>query len=90
MRQEISSFEDTVCGIPCIISVTYWEPYRPGRYCGSPEYCYPEEGGFGEWEILDLEGCLTPQLSEKLTAEEQDRLDAAVFDHMENSSRYFE
>lgn len=35
------------------ISVTHYEPILEGRTSGPPEFCYPEEGGFAEWELLN-------------------------------------
>ena len=37
------------------IGVLDWEPYVPGVTHLAPEYCYPPEGGYGEWEIIEPE-----------------------------------
>ena len=76
-------FDATVMGIPAIIRVTYWERYVPAQISGPPEHCYPAEGGCGDWEVLDRRGRPAPWLERKLTEEERERLDQAVFDHME-------
>jgi hypothetical protein len=78
-------FEDTCCGIPCIVRVISWEPYRPAFISGPPENCYPAEGGCGEWEVLDVRGRSAPWLEKKLQANERefDRLDQKVFRQME-------
>ena len=34
----LAEFEDRVAGIPCLIVVTYWEPYVPAKVSGPPEY----------------------------------------------------
>jgi len=80
----LAEFEDRVAGIPCLIVVTYWEPYVPAQISGPPEYCYPAEGGCGEWEVRDRRGRPAPWLERKLTEAERERIDQAVFDHMED------
>ena len=81
----VLEFEDRVAGIPCIIAVTDWEPYVPAQISGPPEHCYPAEGGCGEWIVLDRRGRLAPWLERKLTDRERDRIDALVFEKMEDS-----
>lgn len=76
-----------VAGIPCLIEVTEWEPFVRGRYYGPPEDCYPDEGGFGCWEVLDQRGRPAPWLSRKLTNEDTLRIDKEVFDFMETHRR---
>ena len=49
-------FPFTAEGIPCIVHVTAWEPYVEAKISGPPDHCYTEEGGFGEWELLDRRG----------------------------------
>ena len=80
-------FEARVCGIPCIIRVLSWDYYIPAKVSGPPEYCYPAEGGDGEWEILDQRGRPAPWLEKKLHGNKKEvaRLEAFVFDQMENS-----
>ena len=82
----MTEFDTTCCGIPCTVRVTYWEPYRAAKVNGPPEYCYPAEGGEGEWEILDRKGRPAPWLEKKLQndARESERLEQEVFDYMEN------
>lgn len=80
----MSEFESTVCGIPCIIRVLSWEPHLPAKVSGPPEYCYPAEGGYGDWEILDRRGRPAPWLEKKLTDKERTRIDAEVFNCMES------
>jgi hypothetical protein len=55
---------------------------------GPPEYCYPAEGGCGDWEILDRRGRPAPWLEKKLQSDprESERLEQEVFEHMENQT----
>lgn len=80
----MEEFDATVMGIPAIIRVTYWEPYVPAKVSGPPEYCYPAEGGCGDWEVLDRRGRPAPWLEAKITDAERERLEQLVFDYMEN------
>lgn len=80
----MSDFDTRVCGIPCIVRVTYWEPYIPAKVSGPPEYCYPAEGGCGDWEILDTRGRPAPWLEKKMTDADMREVDSFVFDQMEN------
>ena len=79
----MTEFESRVCGIPCIIRVKYWEVYIPAQRSGPPERCYPEEGGEGEWEILDRKGRPAPWLERKMTENDHDRMNREIFNHME-------
>jgi len=81
----MTEFETRVCGIPCIVRVTYWEPYLPAKISGPPENCYPEEGGCGEWEILDARGRPAPWLEKKMTDADRQAVDAFLFEQMENA-----
>ncbi len=78
-------FEARCCGIPCLVRVTYWEPYRPACVDGPPEYCYPAEGGQGDWELLDVRGRRAVWLERKLDGNrsEERRLAREVFNFME-------
>jgi hypothetical protein len=80
----MTEFESTVCGIPCKICITYWEPYRAAILRADPDDSHPPEGGEGEWEICDLKGKPAPWLEAKLTHKERIRIDQEVFEHMEN------
>lgn len=77
-------FEARVCGIPCIVRVTSWEAYVPAKVSGPPEHCYPAEGGYGDWEILDSRGRPAPWLEKKMTGAERQEVDAFLFEKMEN------
>lgn len=80
----MSEFETRVCGIPCIVRVLSWEPYLPAKVYGPPEYCYPAEGGYGEWEILDSRGRPAPWLEQKMTDADRRKIESFLFDQMEN------
>lgn len=82
----MTEFNARVCGIPCIIRVTYWEAYQPAIIRADPGNSHPSEGGDGEWEILDSRGRLAPWLQSKLDKDpdEQDRVSGLVYNHMEN------
>ena len=82
----MSEFESTVCGIPCIICIKSWDGYRPSVIRADPGDSYPEEGGCGEWEVLDRRGRPAPWLEVKLTEAERVRIDEEVFNHMENEN----
>lgn len=84
----MTEIESTVCGIPCIIKVTDWEPYRPAVLHADPARSYPEEGGSGDWEILDRKGRPAPWLERKLTPNERVRIEHDIFDHMERGYLY--
>lgn len=74
--------EARVAGIPCQINVTSLEPFRPGRYSGAPEDCYPDEGGDVEYEILDRRGRTAPWLERKVTEKEHERILDTIFEDM--------
>ena len=82
----MTEFESNVCGIPCIIRVTDWEPYQPAILRADPGDSHPSEGGEGEWEICDLRGRPAPWLERKMTSDDQTRIDQEVFEHMENQN----
>lgn len=79
-------FEARVCGIPCIIRVTYWEAYLPAIIRADPGDSHPPEGGEGEWEILDRRGRPAPWLTAKMEKDRREwrRVEELVFDEMEN------
>lgn len=79
----MSIFETYIDETPCKIKVTHWEPYRPAFTSGPPEDCYPAEGGYGDWEVLDMRERPAPQLAAKMTEQERKRIDSMVFDFME-------
>lgn len=82
----IDEFQSRVGGIPCLVGVLSYIPYRSAIVAGPPEHCSPAEGGECEWIILDRRGRPAPWLEKKLTDAERRRIDNEVFDHMEARS----
>jgi hypothetical protein len=80
----IAEIEHRIAGIPCLIGVTDYEGYSPAYVSGPPENCYPSEGGTGDFEILDRRGYRAKWLERKLTAKEEDLIQEAIFEYMEN------
>ena len=66
--------------------VLSWEYYRPAKVDGPADYCYPAEGGEGEWEILDRKGRRAPWLERKMTDSQRSALEEEIFNHMENQN----
>jgi hypothetical protein len=56
----------------------------PAYINGPPENCYPAEGGCGDWEILDTRGRPAPWLAKKMTAKDEEDVNEAVFNYMED------
>lgn len=78
-----TEIEARVCGIPCLVVVTHYEPFVPGRTDGPPELCYPDEGGEAEWYLADRRGRKAEWLERKMSQSERDLVDALVLAHME-------
>jgi len=83
-RRYEAEIEHTVCGIPCIIAVIDYESYVPAYTSGLPEDCYPAEGGCGSYDILDRRGYKAAWLERKVDAREEDQIQQAIYDYMEN------
>ena len=83
-RNYIAEIEARVCGIPCIIGVIDYEAYVPAYVSGPPENCYPSEGGYGSWEILDSRGRPAPWLEKKMKLADHNEVDEIVFNYMED------
>ena len=79
----IAEIESSICGIPCIIGVTDYEGYVPAYTSGPPENCYPSEGGYGDYEILDRKGYRALWLERKITASVEDDIQSEIFNHFE-------
>lgn len=79
----MKDIETHIGGIPCVVRVLSWEPYVPAKISGPPENCYPAEGGYGDWEVLDRRGKPAPWLARKMTDQDVRRIDQEVFDCME-------
>ena len=82
----MTEFETAVCGIPCRVRVTEWEPYCPAVLRADPDDSSEEEGGHGTWEILDRNGRPAPWLERKITGQELAQLEHEIYNHMENDN----
>lgn len=74
-----------VSGIPCLIGVSAWEPYSPGRSYGPPEDCYEDEGGTGDWCVLDRRGRPAAWLEAKLSSDDEEHIAEVLFEHFEQT-----
>lgn len=83
----ICEFETSIRGIPCIIQVTDWEPYRPPILSGSPDNWCPAEGGHGDYLIMTRRGRPAKWLERHMTVSENEKLDLEVFEFMERPWR---
>ena len=79
----IAEIETTVCGIPCIIGVTDYEGYVPAYISGLPENCYPAEGGYGDYDILDRKGYKAAWLERKVTSRIENEIQSEIFNYFE-------
>lgn len=79
-------FENTIDDEPCLILVTYFEPYRPAKLTGHPDTWCPEEGGELEWTVLDVEGNPAPELEKRLTERETMRIHNETYDRMSGTA----
>ena len=79
----ISRFETFIGDTPCVVEILYWEYFKPGFLGGAPEHCYPDEGGYGEWVLLDMDGNHSRELESLLTDVEIERINQKAFEHME-------
>lgn len=80
-------FRSHIYGQDCLIRVLEWEKFIPGRLSGPPEDCYPNEGGYGAWEVLDLKGKPDHDLVQHMTADDEHRIDREVFKFMEGEDQ---
>ena len=80
----MTDLELRVCGIPCLVRVTNWVPWTACRVTAEADDSYPEDGGYGDWEILDLKARPAPWLARKLTPDTRAELEQEIFNHMEN------
>lgn len=72
--------EATIQGIPCLIKVTSFTPERPGRYCGPPEDCFPEEPAEFSYDVLDRRGRPAPWLERKMADADHERIGELVLE----------
>jgi hypothetical protein len=79
----MTDIEVKVCGVKCFARILHWEPYRPAKTGAPPEDCYPAEGGYGDWELVDGEGTRLRLVEEEMTAQDREQLEQQMFDYME-------
>lgn len=80
----IAEIEHRVAGIPCLIGVIDYD-----RVEGSFSYDAPSDmdyHGYTEcdWEILDRRGRPAPWLARKINTREEDAINEAISNYMEN------
>lgn len=80
----MNDLEITVCGVDCMVRIHSWERYRPAKLGGAPEDCYPAEGGYGDWQLVDGEGDPLPLVEEQMTAYDREQLEQELFNYMES------
>jgi hypothetical protein len=79
-------FEYRIAGIPCQIAVTDYEPYDPGCTSGPPEHCYPPEGGYGDYRVLDRKGYLAEWLERKIDVMTEQDIQDAIEEYIQEMS----
>jgi hypothetical protein len=78
----MNTFSYRVCGIPCLVNVIDWEPYDPGQLSGPPDRCYPPEGGWAEFELLDKGGRRAEWLERKMKPQDREDVEVAAVQFM--------
>ena len=68
-KRALHELHTKVCGIPCIVAVTYYEPYLPATRHA------PAEGGHIEWEVRDRRGRPAPWLEAKMTPKDRTQVE---------------
>jgi len=75
--------EHRICGIPCLLRVTYFYEQQPmGIYADSDYDCY----GYTEveYDVLDRRGREAPWLERKMGDKERDAAEAAIINNRSN------
>lgn len=72
-----------VCGIPAMIEITSFSPYRCCKR-GHIDNWLPDELPEIEWTVLDSRGRPAPWLEKKLTPAERRRIDGELIASCEN------
>lgn len=83
MSRYVAEIDARVCGIPCKIGVLCYEPYSPAYLYGPPERCFPAEGGYGDYELLDKRGRRAQWLEKKIDSNEEIHIQEQIFDALE-------
>lgn len=83
MSAYLHEIETRIAGIPCLIGVVDWVPFIEAQTSGPSHMWAAEEGGYGEWKVLDRSGRPAPWLEKKLTPMEYLRINTLLFDEIE-------
>lgn len=84
----IAEIECTVAGIPCLVGVIDYSSVK-----GSYSYSAPSDWDYHgytdcDWELLDRKGYRADWLAKKMTAKDEDAINEAISNHMENDNDY--
>lgn len=84
MSGYVAEIEHRVAGIPCLIGVIDYTSVK-GSYSYHADSDLDYHGYTeSEWEILDRRGRPAPWLQRKLDAKEEDAINVAISEHMED------
>ena len=82
----IAEIEHRVAGIPCLIGVLSFD-HQPGSYSFWADSDYDYYGYCEiDWDVLDRRGRPAPWLVRKLTDKMRDDIEAAIREHMLDTS----
>jgi hypothetical protein len=70
--------EARIAGIPCLIEVTHYRPFMPGRTWSTPENCYPDELEEIDFEVRDQRGRPAPWLERKMTERDRAEIERVI------------
>lgn len=89
-KKFIETFESKVCGIPCIVGVSYYQSVKGSyNYHAASDWDY-YGGTECEWELLDRNYRPASWLHDKAQNEDQiGVVDDIVVDHMESLKDYY-
>lgn len=86
----IEKIKTRVCGIPCLIGVSYHHCTPPWR--GSPLSCDSDSDYYGytesDWRILDSRGRIAEWLERKLKDEDRRRIEAEIDEYFEEEEKW--
>lgn len=85
LTNSIAQLDFRISGIPCQIAVIDHEPYVPARISGPPEYCYPSEGGYSEYRVLDRKGYIAEWLERKITDEDENNIQELIGNYFDSN-----
>lgn len=90
LTKSIAKFDFVIDGIPCQIAVTDYEPYVEGRFSGPPENCYPSEGGYGDYRVLDRKGYIAEWLERKINDRIESEIQETIAAHFEQDDKDYD